>query len=426
MVLDDGSPQAGRYSENNVSASSPAQQSMAANPAMARNFHLRVKPELVVRPDLFTMVFGFLGPSNWARNVAYTMMERVENSWLLTGRAITQDELDAFTTHSTRTLYYRRLGVPISSFIGTAYLYNKFRKDAGLPSNASPRAVFTFLRKYASVDKAGFRSMIASSAFKMLFITTAGAIGSGFAALYSETKSVISDPRLKNFVEDMRGQKPEEVRQRKLQAASERIRRMRGGEKDIEGYIFDELKAPGSHPEQNDQDQYANDNSASETASPGNDMKYNTSQDVQQRPMPEAPRRSWGYGGGAGTQQGGTDESSADPDFFFGGKNDDASPTAPEYRNTNPDGSPIGSAWERLRRQNGGQSSQAAAPRQPRPQWGQQQDSPNSPTYTPSGDRDQFDYDRSREKEQAQADFDRMMDAERNIPNDQSSQNRGW
>lgn len=428
MAIDNASPQVGAYPDNHARASPQTEQSLGPNPAMAGNFHLQVRPELVVKPDLFTMTFGFFGRRNWQRSVAYTMMERVENSWLLTGRALTQDELDAFTTYSTRTLYYRRMGVPLSSFLGTAYLYYKVRKDAGIPSNASPASVFTSLRNQARIDKAGFRSMIAASAFRMLFITTTGAIVSGFAALYSETTNVIVDPRLRGFVEDMRGQKPEEVRQRKLKAASERIRRMRGGEKDIEGYIVEELQHPGSHPEQNDQDSYAYESTPS-----GSDMTYSTSENdqqsgsaAQQRPVAEAPRRSWGYGGQAASQQGASGESSADSDYFFGGKDDDASPTAPEYRYTSPDGSPAGSAWDRLRRQNAGPSSQAPPPQQPRPQWGQQQDYPNSPSYTPAGDRDQYDSNRSREKEQAQADFDRMMEAERNASHNGTPQNRRW
>lgn len=428
MAVDDASPQARAYPDNHARANPQTEQSLGPNPAMARNFHLQVRPELVVKPDLFTMMFGFFGRRNWERSVAYTMMERVENSWLLTGRSLTQDELDAFTTYSTRTLYYRRMGVPISSFLGTAYLYYKVRKDAGLPPNASPASLFAILRNQARVDKAGFRSMIAASAFKMLFITTTGAIVSGFTALYSETTNVIVDPRLRGFVEDMRGQKPEEVRQRKLKAASERARRMRGGEKDIEGYIVEELQHPGSHPEQSDQDSYAYESTPS-----GSDMTYSTPENDQQtgsagreRPVAEAPRRSWGYGGQVASQQGASGQSSADSDFFLDGKDDDASPTAPEYRYTNPDGSPAGSAWDRLRRQNAGQSSRAPPSQQPRPQWGQQQDSPNSPSYTPAGDRDQYDSDRSREKEQAQADFDRMMEAERNLSSSGSPQNRGW
>lgn len=431
MALDDASPQAGVIPNNNARSNPQAEQSMGPNPAMASNFHLQIKPELIVKPDLFTLMFGFLGRRNWQRHVAYTMMERVENSWVLTGRPVTQDELDAFTTYSTRTLYYRRLGVPVSSFLGTAWLYYSIRRDAGLPPNAGPASVYEYLRTQARIDKAGFRSMIAASAFKMLFIVTSGAILSGFAALWSETTNVIADPRLRGFVEDMRGQKPEEVRQRKVKAASERIRRMRGGEKDIEGYIVEEMRSPGSHLDQNDQDSYAYENSA--TTSPASDPSYGTSQNDQQtgsadlqHPAADAPRRSWGFGGQAASQQGASGESSADSDFFFGGKDDDASPTAPEYRHTNPDGSPAGSAWDRLRRQNTGPSARGPPPQQPRPQWGREQDSPNSPTYAPAGDRDPYDSNRSREKDQAQADFDRMMEAERNASNAGTTQGRGW
>lgn len=423
MVLDDASPQAGAYPDTPGRAGPQEKESLGPNPAMASNFKLQVKSDFVVRPDYFTLVFGFLGRRNWERTVAYTMMERVENSWLLTGRALTQDELDAFTAYSTQTLYYRRMGVPIASFFGTAWIYNTTRKNLSLPSNASPTTVYTALRNFAKADKAGFRSTLASAAFKMLFITTTGAILSGFAALWTETRSVVTDPRLRGFVEDMRGQKPEEVRNRKVKAASERVRRMRGGEKDIEPYIIEELRHPGSHVERNDTDSYAYDNSPT-SSSVDDGMVYATSDESssasQQQSMTATPRRTWGSSTQAGpARTGSAGEPSGGTDYFLSGNDDDASPTAPEYRNTNPGSSTSGSAWDRLRRQTGSQPSRAPPTQESAPQWGQQQDSGSS------SERDMYYANQEREQNQAQAEFNRMLEAERQISND-SSQSRRW
>ncbi|KAF7714680.1 Uncharacterized protein PECH_008290 [Penicillium ucsense] len=424
MALDDASPQAGSYPAPSARASPQETPSLGPNPAMARNFTLRLKSDFVVRPDYFTMAFGFLGRRNWEKLVAYTMMERVENSWLLTGRVLTQDELDAFTAYSTRTLYYRRMGVPIASFLGTAYLYNKTRKDLNLPSNTSPAKVFTSLRNLAKVDKAGFRSMMGASAFKMLFLTTSGAIMSGFLALWTETQGVVQDPRLRGFVEDMRGQKPEDVRQRKIKAASERVRAMRSGEQDIEPYIVQELRQPGAHIERSDTDSYAYDSSPTSTSD--EEIPYGTpessTQIDQQRPTPTTPRRpAWGAGSQAVPSTGSTAEPSTSTDYFLGGPSDDASPTAPEYRNTNPDGSPSGSAWDRLRRQTGSQPSRTPPPQQ----WGQPQNSPETSTYTSGSETDMYYANKEREQNQAQAEFDRLLDAERRASSE-SSQGRGW
>ncbi|KAJ5690446.1 hypothetical protein N7462_004838 [Penicillium macrosclerotiorum] len=428
MVVDDASPQGSSYPGSNDPVNPTSQSSVSQNPAMASNFHLVVKPELVVRPDAFTKLFGFYGNYNWERHVAYALMERVENTWVMAGRSPTQDEFDAFTTQATRALYYRKMGLPISSFLGTAYLYNATRKTAKLPTTAGPQEVFKFLRNYAVTDKAGFRGWISSSAFKLLFISMTGSIATSFWALWTEAQVALQDPRLKEFVEDMRRQKPEDVRKRKMQAASERVRRVRDGERDMRGQVVAEIEHPGSHAQDGDQDPYASSNAISATASSDNDTSYGTAQTYEQsesasaqRPGPEAPRRPWGYSAQSAPQQP-SNESSSGTDFFFGGSNDDdASPTAPEYRNTNPDGSPIGNAWERLRRQNGIQSSPPA-----QPQWGQSQGYAESPTYTPSGDRDRYDHGRRSEKEQAQADFDRMMEAERNAAAEASPPRRGW
>ena len=102
---------------------------------------------------------------------------------------------------------------------------------------------------------------------------------------------------------------------------------------------------------------------------------------------------------------------------------DDASPTAAEYRNTNIGGSQTtGSAWDRIRRQN-------AAPRQPRQQPGMSEPSPNpyaSSAEFGQSDQEKYDSTQKTERDRAQAEFDRMIEAERNAGSEGSPRNRGW
>lgn len=431
MVLDDASPQAGSYTAGNGSDYTRSQGPPGQNPALARYFPLKIKPELVVQPDLFTLYFGFFGASNWKRVVAGALTERVENTWLLTDRGPTQDEMDAFTTHTSRSIYYRRIGVPLSSFLGTAYLYNQMRKMPNVPQKATPAQFFATLRAFAKADKQGFRSMMAKQAFKMLFITTTGAIASAFLSVWSDTKGVLTDPRLRQFVEDMKGQKPEDIRKRKLEAVNERVRRVRGGEQDIRRQVREELGG-GSYDQGADQDPYGYDNAASVSTSGEGD--YSASQYPQQngsmiqpRSTPDASRRPQMYGSASASRGMGNGQPSSGSDFFFSGGDDDASPTAPEYRHTNMDGSPAGSAWERIRRQSGVPGPQQSSASSSRTQqWGQSQNGVDSSSYSSSESQDRYDYDRRREKDQAQADFDKLMEAERNAANDGPSRGRGW
>lgn len=431
MVLDDASPQAGSYSAGNGTDYTRSQGPPGQNPALARYFPLKIKPEHVVQPDLFTLYFGFFGASNWKRVVSWALTERVENTWLLTNRGPTQDEMDAFTTCTTRSIYYRRMGVPLSSFLGTAYIYYQLRKDPIVPPKATPAQFFAGMRALAKVDWQGFRGLMAKQAFKMLFFTTTGAIVSGFAGTWSDTKSVLTDPRLRQFVEDMKGQKPEDIRRRKLEATNERIRRVRNGEQDIRRQVREGLGGNGGYDQGADQDPYSYGSTAS-VSSPA-ESDYSASQYSQQndsadqsRSTSDASRRPQMYGGAPASRGMGNGQPSAGSDFFFGGSDDDASPTAPEYRHTNADGSPAGSAWERIRRQSGVPGPQQSSARSSRmQQWGQSQNAGDASNYSASQAQDRYDYDRSRERDQAQADFDKLMEAERNATNG-PSRGRGW
>jgi hypothetical protein len=406
------SSQAGSSPNNNSSSDSSSQAFADNNPALARNNKLLLRPELVKRPDFFTLYFGFWGETAWTRELGRMITSRVENQYVLTARYPTQEEIDAHLEHGSRTLYYRRIGLPVSAFAGTAYFYNKARKSPDFPANPTPKSLFDTARHMWKFDINDFRRTVPSTAFKMLFITTAAVMASSGWAVSSDAMSTLSDPRMKQFLEDMRKSDPEDVRKRKIQAANERVRSIRQGGADIGTQMRQQNGQGGSSGGGG----YSEDNydSPEAPAPPSDNDAYNsTSMSSQSSYEPQAePEQRINTGAVWARGRDSQPESKSALDFM---DEDDASPTAAEYRNTNIDGSPSGSAWDRIRRQNAGGRS----PRQPPGMT-------NPYAEYSDHNREQYGSGQMSEKDRAQADFDRMIDAERNAGNGGSSRNRGW
>lgn len=416
MVLDEASPQAGSSTANNASNNAPSPRPWPANPTLARNFPLKIKPELVVRPDLFTLYFGFFGASNWKNVIAHGITNRVETTWVLTARGPTQEELDAYTTIGSRYIYYRAVELPLFSCLGTAYIYSRIRKEIPIAEGATPRQIFKALREST------FRTLASPSGVRILFIGFAAFAASGFINSTMEMATARMDPRLQQFWNDFQRQKEEDIRKRRLEASSGR--RLRGGEFDFSLQVRKALDGYGGYDQGVDQDPYKYDSSASGTTSSesdyasGSTIQQNSS-GYQSRSGPDVSREPQYENGPASEQR------DARSDFLFGGSSDDdASPTAPEYRNNNADGTPAGSAWDRIRRQSGIPGSQQSTPRSTQ-QRGQRQNTPASSNY-PLNDQERYEYERKREKDQAQADFDRLMEAERNVSDNPQPRGRGW
>lgn len=413
MSSDDASPQAGQQYNNNSSNDSPRALS-GHNPAIAKYNRVQLRPESIVKPDLFTLYFGFFGTAAWTKRVATTVNERVENHYVLTERSPTQDEFDAIVEHGTRCLYQGRTGIPISSFLGTALLYRQARKSPLFPRDPTPAALFSTLRTMWA-DTA-LRGNFGSAAFKMIFIMTLGSMASSAYAVSKDAMHMLTDPRLKGFIEDVRKAKPEDVRKRKIQAANERLRSMRSGEQDVGSQIMGTTSgyASGEYQQEQPSDSSPQPNSYSEYVN-SNDTKGNSQSASYESPTSDLNAGAiWARG--RNTQP----ESKSGLDFM---DEDDASPTAVEYRNTNIDGSSTtGSAWDRIRRQN-------AATRQPRQQPSMSQPSPNpysSSAEFGQSDQEKHDTTQKTERDLAQAEFDRMIDAERNTGSEGSPRNRGW
>jgi hypothetical protein len=330
--------------------------------------------------------------------------------------------VDAFVQHGTRELYHGRIGLPLSVFAGTAYLYNSARKSPMFPAEPTPANILSAARNFAISDRAAFQQAAFRAGFKLLFWGSGGAIISSAISTSNYIRSILRDPRLEQFRKDMAQTKPEERRKRNYELQMQKIRRLRG-----EGQSTDAAAGAFAENHENEQDSYGSPGSLDPRASPSsaynaspgeNDMTYNATELSKQarspdqpRSVPDTSRQPRMYGSPTATQGMGNEAGSGTNDFFG---DDDNSPTAPEYRGTNVDATPSGSAWDRIRRQN------ASGPqyRQGPSQFGSQQKS--------ESESDTYESERRREREQAQADFDRMMDAERNVPSDGPRQGRGW
>lgn len=408
MNSDNHSPQGGQESNRDISANT-SRTLPGHNPAIAKYNSLQIKQDTIVRPDFITLYFGFLGTSNWKRKVAFHITDRVENHYVLTARSPNQDELDAIVEHGTRSLYQRRIAWPIGSFVGAAWIYGRARLSPSWPrANPTPRAILESMR--AMTGSHTYRQLAANCAWRMLFPVALFSILGSIYATFNDATHMLGDPRLKSFIEDMRKQKPEDVRKRKLQAASERIQVMRSGEQSIGNQFGQAIGHPDGYVSggfEQDSDDTSPVNSYSEYEN------SSTSQSTYNAPSNQlsAPSQTNGpvWARGRGPQP----EQPSGGDFF---DYDDAKPTN-DHSTAEIQGSPTGSAWDRLRRQNAGT----------RPLPTQQSQNPyGSYAEHNSSEADQFRSSQKSERDQAQAEFDKMIDAERNVGSEGSSRRRGW
>ncbi|KAJ6113473.1 hypothetical protein N7523_006790 [Penicillium sp. IBT 18751x] len=356
MVLEGAPPEASLPPNNNAVNSSTGGH-LTPNPAFAQSFPLQIKPELVVKPDLFTLYFGFFGVKNWRRNVARSLTDRIESQWIVTNRYPTQTEMDVYTTSTSRGLYYKTIGLPVSAFLSAGWEYRKMTKSGAWPGFApTPSEFWRLLKVTAQVNREPFIQSAARGAFRILFFTSTGWLITSFLGAYSDAQTILMDPSMDKFKQDMRDISQEEIRKRRMFSAVDGARRRRAGEVDITGQIFERLSGRGGY----DQGQGNYDDSASPTASYESDTSYDMPQ-YNPENISTGQSQPQVYGTPRGMSNEPASQSDSGTDFFLGGSGDDASPTAPEYRNTNPDGSSAGSAWDRIRRQNLGPAQQPAA-----------------------------------------------------------------
>lgn len=390
MALDDASPQGGISPSNNA-PSNPSSASPASNNLRLPDYSgLTIKKELMHRPDLFTLYFGFLGDRMWKASAAAKVADRLQGTWVLTGRGATQEETDAFTMHSTRSLYYSRIGIPLSTFVGGLFMYRGF---ARLMPHETAIGRFRKLKTMLQLNRTEVMRGMSGSAFKLLFIGCTGGMISAIFGTYVDVKGLVTDPRLQQWSQDTKDTSEEGVRKRRTFLAMNNAQAVRNANQFVNKLVNNDFSSGGfgdPAPEQYNYDEPVQSESVSQP---------------QQIPATPSSRPAYGWS----RQQQPPPKSQSSGDFF--GDDDDASPTAAEYRNTNPDGSPM-SSWDRVRAQTAASTPQKPA-RQSPTAWSPPQNQSESADMGPVGARDKYDYDRRREREQAQADFDQMMENER-------------
>lgn len=409
MVLENASAEDRSSTQQDDSPNSPKPQ-MGRNVNVPDLRYLVFRPELAVHPNIISRTLNPAANWLWRVQIADQAVQRADGVWAIEGRPITQQEFEAFTTADSQKLYYNDLGRPFGMGFTSAWMY--YRRRSRLPEGVSMRDYFISMRQ---LPKQELWRQLFSTGFKFLFGATAWSIAFGLFGSYKFLQTLMSDPRLANiaFQEDNgddtsnRAEKSEYIKRRKVQLAllqgrdPSRHAHSKGriiealasgsatslGSNDVpQGLEAGDLGAGGTEPQySNEYAQYQDDSSPS-----------------QNREQASQPERSIPASRPAQQDSG--------SDFF--GSDDDASPTAPEFRGTsiNSSSSSTGSVWDRIRQQN--------KPQRPAAPSGY---SDNSPAPY----QDQYEAQKSRETQQLQAEFDRLVEAERNTGNDQPSQ-RGW
>ncbi|KAF7122581.1 hypothetical protein CNMCM5793_000606 [Aspergillus hiratsukae] len=420
MVLNDTSPQSGDFSPPSQNGNGSRTYTRGHLPIPG--YPLVIKTESLSRPDFFTLYFGFFGQRNWIRKNAAHTLERIESCKVMINRIPTQDELDAFVETGSKYIYHQRLGAPYFGAIGAAWAYWRLSNSREVKHLApggvepgkrpTPGQVFGALKLYASIEPANFRSLVVWGGVRWFFFVLTGSMVTSVWGMFHDLKAAMADPRLKQFFAEMREKDPEEVRRRKVQRVAERSKAAKeAAERRAQGLPPVEAGmgqgAGGGYTESHEHDQGG--------AAYGSLDPYSSSSARESVPSTSQDRaadvrRLFGDASTTESTRGATtaDENKA-TDFFAG---DDASPVAAEYQSG---GGSQGSAWDRIRQQAGSRSGSGS-------QGGQDSglgSAWNRPSM-PDNER--------RERDQAQADFDRLLEAERNMGggSEKGEKKGGW
>lgn len=275
----------------------------------------------------------------------------------------------------------------------------------------TPAQVFGALKLYASIEPSNFRQLLGWAGVRWFGWVVTGWTLTTVWAMFTDVKATMTDPRLKQFFAEVRANDPEEVRKRKIQRVVERSKAAKeAAERRAQGLppveVGMDQGAAGVYAESHEHDQggAAYGSLDSYSSSSARESVPSTSQD-----RAADIRRLFGDSSTTESMRGATtvDENKA-TDFFAG---DDASPVAAEYQSG---GGSQGSAWDRIRQQassGSGSGSQGGQASGLGSAW-------NRPSM-PDNERQQRD--------QAQAEFDRLLEAERNMAGDSNGgEKKGW
>ncbi|KAL4938774.1 hypothetical protein BDV06DRAFT_200139 [Aspergillus oleicola] len=349
------------------------------------------KPELITYPDPVNLYLLWLGPQMWESSLRARVHKLAAKTCVDLQRPVTQPEYDFFTETGCKMMYHGRSGI-LWGFMGSiAHTAVKYRRilDQYKPTPRGIRGTNWFygLRNMYKLDSAVFGSYAWGFAFRtsiwvpiMWFFTV------GYAMTECQVDA-LKDSRMRQWIEDMKGQSAEELMKRRNNAAL-----VRAHMKTTEGGSFSSTQVDSSERG------WSEEPSSAESSG----TMYTT-------PSPSGYSGPYSYS--APSDQGNSGKSFLD---------DDASPIAADYQDTAPQ-----SAWDRIRQQNQSQSQQASRQRYSRPQPTYQPDTSAGSEQNSSSPGSAWDRvrsqgawvgsanDKEQERERAQAEFNRMLDAER-------------
>jgi hypothetical protein len=363
----------------------------------------QVKPDLIRKPDLITLYFGYWGKDSWRRTYGSFLLNRLRDGSLQVDRRLTQSEVDAYVeTNNGLAANYRR-GMPLGLAFGATkwFVYEGNYKHPLLFASAE----LPYFRRFAEGTKTLFRmdpalgkQMLVSLGWRTFVYTVVGGFGMEIAAVIIMGTQILRDPRMQQFHTELKTHSPEEIKARREQAHKERMaqqtRIFRERTAEQRNQAAQSQSSEETSPQNGgyDESTYTIDTSSIDSAT--------ASDNTPPSETGTAPAtRTSNYGSRAPAEQ------NKGTGFF---DDDDASPTAPEYRGIGRRENASagqGSAWERIRNQaQGGIPSDSGSASSSGSAWNQSEASVAAS-------------DSQRERERAQAEFNRMLDAERNQRN---------
>ncbi|PWY65602.1 hypothetical protein BO70DRAFT_366726 [Aspergillus heteromorphus CBS 117.55] len=345
----------------------------------------QINPELIVRPDLVTMYVGFWGKTKWQRAYEWHLAASIARCEITVQRRLNQDEVNGLTTLVSDSTYSTGFSIAPAMTAGLGYFFYRGRKsplwDVCYPMDKRR----TLFRPWSELRMGAFNLLNSGQGPHVLwraFVTLswfyfAGYIHGGVISKVKEMRGLDSDPRLREYNTLIRNQiekklptKTGQISPPPYPPAQQEQQNQRGADE----YPLNEFHHSGDYVEENN----STSGFVSDTVSGGGNDTWGRS-----------------YGGSNNINNNTTWSSQGESTGKGFWDDDDASPVASDYR-FGQSQQPQGSAWDRLRNQN---ANPSAARQQP------------GSYPTPFNEQ-------LTEQQKKQAEFDRLVDAERNMTSD--------
>ncbi|PLN86897.1 hypothetical protein BDW42DRAFT_855 [Aspergillus taichungensis] len=384
---------------------------------------LQIKGSAIEYPHFPGLQLCFLTRGRFENALTKYVTTRIEDSRVVLQRLPRQDEVDAWTELGSAVVYGKRLGWPLGIIGGAGMSYRNAKNSdwygiyvsegKGPAENSAVTRVLSHLNRMAQgfgeflrTDPSAARGVLAVSLGRLFFWGVGATILMQSMMNYKEIVTTTTDPRLKDFCESFKKHYKDV-----------------GNQKMKEEVAIARRRAAGQLPQPSEADEASP--VADETA---RGSWESASQDHAREPASgpsDVPSVGWGPGPSIrkAADANRDDEASGPRDSgkTFLDDDDDASPVASEYR-TAPASGPVSrstfktGAWDRIRADNGTRTTN--------PQYSiSSKDAYIKPS--PSSSKAADGNDSLSEREKAREEFDRLLEAERNVSTE-PNERKGW